>query len=154
MDGVDKSDILLALYRTKCRTKKGFMKIFYHLCNLSVVNSWCLYKQTGGICSLKNFIVYLSRSLMGGSTPYANDLAEEDLSPRTVPERSLSANQVLSGIRYDKYHHWPIQVEGNAMQCKMPGCKRKSRFMCTKCTVCLCVNRTSGGFIKFHMPNC
>ena len=36
----------------------------------------------------------------GGSTPYANDLAE-DLSPPAVPEKSLSANQVPSGIRYD-----------------------------------------------------
>ena len=41
----------------------------------------------------------------GGSTPNENDFSE-DLSPLAVPERSLSANQVPSGIRYDKYYHW------------------------------------------------
>ena len=50
----------------------------------------------------------------GRSTPYENDLAE-DSSPHAVPERSLSANQVPSGIRYDKYNHWLIQVEENAI---------------------------------------
>ena len=120
----------------------------------ATVNSWCWYQQTGGMCSLKDFIVDLSTSLMGRSTPYANDLAEEDLSPPAVPERSLSANQVPSKIRYDKHDHWPIQVEGNAMRCTMPGCKRRSRFMRTNCKVCLCVIGACGCFMKFHVPNC
>ena len=76
----------------------------------------------------------------GGSTPYANDLAEV-LSPPTVPERLWSANQVPSGIRLDKYNHWPIQVEGNATRCKMPGCKRKSPLCAlnAKCVFALLV---------------
>jgi len=153
MGGVDKSDMLLALYRTKCRTRKGYMRIFYHLCNLAVVNSWCLYKQIGGKSCLKDFIVDISRSLMGGSTPHVNNLLQDDIPPPVVPARSLSAHQVPFGIRYDKHNHWPIQIDENAMRCKLPQCKRKSRFMCTKCNLCLCVIGSSGCFIKFHVAN-
>ena len=43
MGGVDKADMMLLLYKTKCRTRKWYHCIFIHLLHLAVVNSCVIY---------------------------------------------------------------------------------------------------------------
>lgn len=45
MGGVDLADSLISLYRTSIRSKKWYHKIYFHLMDLCVVNSWLLYKR-------------------------------------------------------------------------------------------------------------
>jgi hypothetical protein len=45
MGGVDTLDSLLGLYRIRVRSKKYYHRIFYHVVDLAVVNSWLLYRR-------------------------------------------------------------------------------------------------------------
>lgn len=45
MGGVDLLDSLIGRYKIRMRSRKWYMRIFYHLIDMSVVNSWLLYKR-------------------------------------------------------------------------------------------------------------
>ena len=87
---VDKSDMLFAMCRTKCQTRKGYKRIFF-LCNLTAINYWCLFKQIGGKCCLKDIIVDISRSVKARSMPYLNDLTKDKIIPYRTRKITISA---------------------------------------------------------------
>ncbi|KAH7983422.1 hypothetical protein HPB52_011934 [Rhipicephalus sanguineus] len=45
MGGVDKTDFLVALYRTKIRSRKWTLRMIFHIINASVVNAWLEYRR-------------------------------------------------------------------------------------------------------------
>ncbi|XP_050553076.1 piggyBac transposable element-derived protein 3-like [Spodoptera frugiperda] len=45
MGGVDLMDSYLGRYRIKVKSKKWYMRLFYHLLDLAVINSWVLFKK-------------------------------------------------------------------------------------------------------------
>ena len=45
MGGVDLMDSLISLYRIKIRSKKWYLRIVFHLLDLTVVNAWLMYKR-------------------------------------------------------------------------------------------------------------
>lgn len=48
MGGVDMMDSMIGRYRISIRTKKWYMKCFYHLLDMTLVNSWLIYKKLPG----------------------------------------------------------------------------------------------------------
>jgi hypothetical protein len=42
---VDLADMLISIYRIPCRTKRWYVKIFWHLVDLAKVNAWILYRR-------------------------------------------------------------------------------------------------------------
>ena len=66
-----------------------------------------------------------------------------------------SAKGVNESARYDLVDHFSIKPKDqkNGQRCKMPGCSRKSLFMCRKCKVYLCITAKDGDedcFYAFH----
>ena len=45
MGGVDLLDSLIGRYKIKIRTKKWYMRVWYHLIDISIVNAWLLYRR-------------------------------------------------------------------------------------------------------------
>lgn len=45
MGGVDLLDGLLGRYKIKMRSRKWYMRVFHHLLDVTVVNSWLLHKR-------------------------------------------------------------------------------------------------------------
>ncbi|XP_072145150.1 piggyBac transposable element-derived protein 2-like [Dermacentor andersoni] len=45
MGGVDKTDFLVALYRTKIQWRKWTLRMIFHVINASVVNAWLEYRS-------------------------------------------------------------------------------------------------------------
>lgn len=45
MGGVDLLDSMFGYYRISTKSKKYYMKIFYHMIDLCVVNAWLLYRR-------------------------------------------------------------------------------------------------------------
>ena len=45
MGGVDLADMLISLYRVKVKTKRWYIKVFWHLIDISKVNAWNLYRR-------------------------------------------------------------------------------------------------------------
>lgn len=147
MGGVDKADMMLSFYKTKLKTTKWYLRIFFHLVNMCVVNAWVIYREAGGKGPLLDFLVDIARTLLTG-TATADPTIDDNPVP-TPPVRSLSASQVPLGIRNDRTNHWPFQVTGIPQRCKGEGCSRKTRFICSKCQVYLCVVGKRC-FIEFH----
>lgn len=56
MGGVDKSDMMLALYRTKYRSRKWYQRIAFHLISQCAVNTWIIYREIGGADSYLKFL--------------------------------------------------------------------------------------------------
>ncbi|KAL0861589.1 hypothetical protein ABMA27_009088 [Loxostege sticticalis] len=47
MAGVDLLDSFLGKYKIKIRTRKWYLRLFYHLLDVIVINSWLLYRRVG-----------------------------------------------------------------------------------------------------------
>lgn len=47
MGGVDLLDSFLGKYKIKIRTRKWYLRLFYHLLDVIVINSWLLYRRVG-----------------------------------------------------------------------------------------------------------
>lgn len=64
MGGVDLLDSMLGYYRIKVRSKKWYHKIFFHLVDLTCVNSWILWRKTHEVyMPLLDFKLILAESL-------------------------------------------------------------------------------------------
>ena len=75
MGGVDLLDMLISLYRINIRSVKYYMKIIFHLIDLSLVNAWLLYCrhcsqnriQKKDVLSLLMFRIDVAKSLIQSS---------------------------------------------------------------------------------------
>ena len=68
MGGVDTSDHLAQSYPTPRKTLKWYIKVFYNLLDLSVVNSFSVYKELGGRLAQLEFKLELLDGLIRGSS--------------------------------------------------------------------------------------
>ena len=74
MGGVDLMDMLLNLYLIDRKSKKWYMKLFYHLIGISVTNCWLLHRrhheqlegQKSSVC-LKDFLISIATGLAKAS---------------------------------------------------------------------------------------
>ncbi|CAB4043729.1 Hypothetical predicted protein, partial [Paramuricea clavata] len=75
MGGVDKADMLISLYRIRTKTKRWYIKIFWHLVDMAKVNAWLLYRrhcETLGIPNkrrlpLVDFILEIAEGLINAN---------------------------------------------------------------------------------------
>nr|CAH7723801.1 unnamed protein product [Callosobruchus chinensis] len=65
MGGVDLSDNFLHFYSLdRTHLKKYYKKIFFHLLNITILNTYILYKQSGGKKTRLNFTIELAEELI------------------------------------------------------------------------------------------
>ena len=94
---VDLVDILIALCRIKVRTKRWYIKIFWHLIDICKVNSWNLYRrhciQCGKpkrqVLSLLLFSVDLGNAVIHANKPVLKKLGR--------PTKRSSAGNIETG---------------------------------------------------------
>ena len=135
MGGVDQADQMLSYYGFSHRTVKWWRRAFYHLFNVSIVNSYILYQEQGGKCSHEQFRVELARQL----------LSKAELNvPSPTPLVSLTPTSRLTGRHF--LGKIPTSTSGRIVQsqCRVC-CWRKGRkrvtttYRCKQCEVPLCV---------------
>lgn len=165
MGGVDILDQTIEYYRTFQKTRKWTVKVLIHLLDLAVANAWRQYKidrQGSGLTSecvkdLLWFRLDVADSLTNcperdrrESDPHVVDNVEplEDQTPgRYRPPAPPS-----TGKRYDGYDHLPMF--DNSIQsprcCRFEGCNSRSKIVCTKCNVYLCLSRANNCFYTYH----
>lgn len=161
MGGVDLMDSFLGRFHIAVRSKKWYLRIFFHLLDLTVINAWIIYKKNAmmrnmpkkNILSMGQFRNELAQVLcsLGSNTevkrgrPSSSSLeieiqAKKKRGPAVVPPPK--------DIRRDGSDHWP-QV-GVSLRCKYPKCKGYSTISCNKCRVNLCLNKNNNCFVNFH----
>ncbi|XP_049772359.1 piggyBac transposable element-derived protein 2-like [Schistocerca cancellata] len=133
MGGVDPLDSLIALYRIKIRSKKWYLRIVFHLLDLTVVNAWLLYRRDCTECnvrkldqlSLLDFKATVAACLCkqnkdgqkkrgspsSSSMETAIQLKKKTGSAAPLPEKE---------VRKDGIGHWP-QFSEKRGRCKKPG---------------------------------
>lgn len=158
MGGVDLIDSMLGYYRIPLRSKKYYMKIFYHLIDLCVVNAWLLYRRvhpSEPYLPLVDFNILISEVLceMKKTTPKrkGRPTAEENRTQGLIDKKKKGGpctELPAEDVRLDGMDHYPFHDKRS--RCKYPTCENKTLFYCTKCQLPLCINDKRNCFLLFH----
>lgn len=165
MGGIDLNDRMISYYRiSTTRTKKWTVKSILHLIDLGVANSWILYR--GDRKKLGDKFADTLK-LLDFKISYANSLFEEAMTQSDGENRlplmitrsnlspSVSGTSTFTIGSKHKTLHLPIVATHlkNAVRCKNPGCKLKTKFYCEKCNLFLCLTGSNNCFRSFHLRN-
>lgn len=162
MGGVDLHDQLMAYYRMSFRSKKYYQRLIFHMIDMTVINSWLLYKREArhleipkrkemSLCEFKLKIadsLLLGGKSKGKKRKGSNNVIE---SAYTAKKKTGKATKPIpeKDIRQDMIGHFPVMSPKRGT-CKMPGCKGKVSMSCMKCEVHLCCESKRNCFLDFH----
>ena len=143
---VDLADMLISLYRIKVKTKRWYIKVFWHLIDISKVNAWSLYRchfaqyqkpRQQMLCLLKfstaleNALIHSNKSVDVNKPGHPSNRASYGNSENTQGKRVSVPNPCLD-IRYNQIGHLPEPVDKKDC-CRL--CLAYSRTKCSKCTL-------------------
>lgn len=145
MGGTDRMDQNVGQYRIQIRNRKWYWSLFTWLIDISIHNSWCLYRKSNN--------TYISQ------IEFRRTIAEVYLkkystAPKGIgrtPSLASNAERVASEIRFDHMDHLVEKIANNKRRrCSGRICKTSTRTRCRKCDVGLCIDC----FVSYHTkPN-
>ena len=145
MGGVDLLDQKTAAYKLDRKSSGGryYVKLFFHLMDISVVNSHIIYKELNpkGM-ELLDFKIVLAKLLVGTYNSRSRNTPASHVSRQEV----LPANVPL---------HLPVlqQTRGKCRYCYTGVIENKTYIKCNTCGVFLCLisgNNPRNCFVNFH----
>jgi len=134
MGYVDKGDRMANSYSISCHTFKWTKKLFFHLLDLAILNSYILHSSCGGKkMSHRDFRYTLVKNMLAHAGP-------EWRVPRPLG-RPLNIEWLVARLEVCGSKHWPIPSETQlrCRVCKARGVTQKVFVKCRKCEVGLCV---------------
>jgi len=151
MGGIDLLDSLTSLYKQKMKSRRWYMRIFWHTLMVSAVNSWLWYRrhcallQENKPMSLYTFITNIASGLVEVKAKIGRPLGN------TPPnnKRALAVKRPADDVRKDGESHLP-DWSSKRQRCKMNNCDSLSYIYCLKCGVHLCLNKDRNCFLEFH----
>lgn len=157
MGGVDLLDGLIGRYKIKLHSRKWYIRLWYHFIDVSIVNSWLLYKR----CQFeKNELV--NYTLAGWRAEIGSTLTSTGVCTPTRDRRSNSLEVLMKRVNRTRPIHIPTKdsrtdntghlprPQDKRGRCKFPQCKGFTYMKCTKCNCYLCIARNKDCFEKFH----
>ena len=165
MGGVDLLDANIGRYKIHMRSRKWYMRIFYHLLNTCVVNAWILQKrillqknETNKIITLSKFREVLAVSLCqtgknidnitptrGRPSKKINMVFMTDRKKLRVVHTSIITNRE----RYNCVSHWSVW-NTTRQRCRYTNCKGFTYVNCSKCKTFMCFNKNNSCFVSYH----
>lgn len=152
MGGVDTMDAMIGRQKIKIKSKKWYLKLFFHLVDIAIVNAWLLARRVNAIdknTTAWKFRVEVAQTLCASATP-------KKMGRPTAKSTDFSKSKLFShtplpndDIRLDELGHWPVHKAERRM-CRMPSCKNKTSVFCTKCQIFACFTANSNCFTSFH----
>lgn len=156
MGGVDLHDMLVSLYRINIGVRRFYLRIFWNIVDMCIVNSWLLYRrhmsQMGK--KYKTLVVFRSEIAQGlmnaGKTEprkRGRPLSDKCNTPSPPVKRNVTAVPI-DDVRYDAVDHWPVHIstKQRCRFCIYAYC----RIMCEKCKMPLCLTKDKNCFKLFH----
>lgn len=138
------------------------MRLFYQLLDVTVVNSWILYKKVfeqnnleGKLMSLSKFREDLGTSLCTTDKIYTptrgRPLKRSDISPNISDRKRVrTVNHIPDSTRFDHLSHWPEWTE-KRQRCSLLDCKGFTFVYCSKCEKSLCLNKNKNCLVKYNL---
>lgn len=153
MGGVDKSNMNLALYRSKFRSRKWSHQIASHIINKCAVNAWVIYHQIESQSSYFDFLSEIASVLLCNSKCInGTDESHTEVAPPNP--KKMRAINIPYKKRYDKCGHWAILMEvPNAQRCKMQRCKKRKCLLAVN-TIFIFASLKGHAFWHFMESNC
>nr|CAH7740223.1 unnamed protein product [Callosobruchus chinensis] len=139
----DPIDVFLQIYEVDRKSKKWWQRILWYFVDVSLVNSYILFKKRsqGKSLSLKIFRLSVVLGLIG---------ANPDL-PRNGQLLSNYKLTVPPEIRFDKCAHMPVHGKPRrCAHCSTRNVPHKSSWSCSTCSLGLCLNDKKNCFALFH----
>ena len=143
MGYVDKGDRKANSYSISRRTLKWTKKLFFHLLDVTILNSFILLSSCGGKnISHRDFRLTLMRNMLAQA-------GYKERIPRPLGRPPSAAKQV-GRLEVSGSKHWPVPCEKRVRcrVCSARGETRRVLVKCRKCDVGLCVSRTC--FMDYH----
>jgi hypothetical protein len=143
MRNVDNSDRLVNSYQISRRTFKWTIKLFFHLLDLTVLNSWILLSSCGAKYTHLDFRRLLVRNLLkeAGRSP-------DHPPPPFLVGRLSAASKNTARLESRNNKHWPAKTtQLRCRMCSVRGQRKDTVFKCAKCEVGLCMVPC---FTKYH----
>lgn len=134
MEGVDRSDQNIGLYRIAIRGKKWYFSLFAHCIDMAISNASQLHKYNRGHLDNLEFRRRIARGLLG---MYGKNNRPRNLKP------SSAENQE---IRFDQIQHMIVEQDKRT-RCRI--CHTQATTRCEKCNVALHVRC----FKQYHSPS-
>jgi len=131
---VDISDRMANSYSMSLCNFKWTMKVFFHLLDLTVLNSWILLSSCGPQYTHRDFRLLLVRNLIEEAGK-----SQVRPTPSLVGRPSAAAANV---VRFESCHnqHWPAKsTQLHCHLCSSRGQRKTTVSKCAKCDVGLCV---------------
>lgn len=161
MGGVDICDQQMEVYRTWFKTRKWTIKLVVHLLDLSIVNSWLIYREDcrankypkKKIMDLLKFRMAVAESLTASPDRKRRDEEEEeDQQPQQKKLKIYTPSpKPIEDKRYDGYDHWPV-VDNiiSPRSCRLETCSSRTKTRCSKCDQYLCLPKDKECFKIYH----
>ena len=134
MGYVDNSDRMANSYSISRHTFKWTTKLFFHLLDLTVLNSWILLSSCGAKYTHRDFRLLLVRNLIEEA-----GRSQDHPTPSLVGRPNAEASNIM---RLESRHnqHWPAKC--SLLRCRLcsaHGVRKSTAYKCAKCDVGLCV---------------
>ncbi|KAF2890508.1 hypothetical protein ILUMI_15665 [Ignelater luminosus] len=143
MGGVDLLDQLLALYPSRRRNKRWYIRVLMHFLDVVVVNAWILFKQNGNTKhDLLEFKTSVGRALINIGTNNVNRKGRpRSVTPPSILKPRKPSYHAPDKIRKDQFGHWPKLTDiKNARRCHSKTCSRKTKHICKRCNEPCCLD--------------
>jgi len=125
------SDHMANSYSMCRRNFKRTIKLFSHLLDPTVLNSWILLSSCGAKCTHRDFRHFLVRNLIEEA-----GRSQDRPTPSLAGRPSVAAGNVM---RQDSHHnqHWP--AKSIKLHCRVCSVRRGTVYKCAKCNLGLCM---------------
>lgn len=138
MGGVDLMYRMIAHYPHGFKNKKWYLRIFFHFLNVSIINSWIIYKDQCSDIPLLEFKASIAWTMLLIGKHDANERGRKLIIQTLIPvKRRKNVKQRVSEIRYDGIHHYPVKTTKKlAFKCDNENYTRNSRtrYLCKNVT--------------------
>lgn len=141
MGYADKADMMKSSYEIDRKSKKWWHRIFFHFCDVVVINSHVIFSSLSGVANgkcltSKQFRFHLASDLIG---PVKKN--------KTINYRKYDS---MPNHRFAAVH---LPVHGNSRRCAQCSTKAKphrSKWACAHCDVALCLGDKKNCFQLYH----
>lgn len=155
MGGVDKADMLCAVYGIARKSKKWWHRIFI---DRTLVNASIAYnRMEKENISLLDFRRSVAQSLTTLSRKPKAGRSLKGSPPSVVTKRRQIEYSVSSGMGLQNCGaHWPTysKFRGRYEVCSKKGIESRQHCKCSMCGIFLCSNERKNCFLHFHEVEC
>lgn len=154
MGGVDKADMLRAIYGHERKSMKWWHRLFFGFVDMAVCNAYVSYRENHSM-ALLDFKRHVVQALVLSVSAKPSRNGRSPRSPRTVSntKRRKTMESVSADIRLKNHGiHWPRLREKRQRceMCSLKGIERKPFTYCQACSVTLCISKETNCFLEYH----